>query len=81
MNLEDKIQLTRGIIGIISGIISGILSLYGIYYSATIVILSYILSILIVIRMGASNKYDIYIRGSLVLYLSWFLILVLIYNY
>ncbi|MEM1626183.1 MAG: hypothetical protein QXV69_02705 [Sulfolobaceae archaeon] len=80
MNTEDKILIARSILGFIGGIISGVLSLFNINISLFIIIIIYSLSIFISKIFGASSKYDLYLRGTLVFFISWFLILLVIYN-
>jgi len=80
MNTEDKILITRGILGTIGGIISGILSLFNIQISLFLIIILYFITIYISKIIGASTNYDLYLRGTLIFFISWFLILLVIYN-
>ncbi|EWG07361.1 MAG: hypothetical protein ASUL_05196 [Candidatus Aramenus sulfurataquae] len=79
MDIEDKILLLRGVLGVIAGAIS---SFVGSIVSAGVVaIIGYVLSVLVVYAMfKLGKKWLLFGKGTLTYVVAWFLILVLVYN-
>ena len=79
---EDKILVMRGIIGVISGIVSFILVSNEIFALLT-PLLAYFLSIgvvYVVLNKEYLSKWDLLGRGISLLFASWLLIFVILYN-
>jgi len=76
---EDKILLMRGIIGLIIGSFSPFLGSF--FISGIAILTGYIISIILIILMfKPSRKWLIFGKGTLTLFVAWFLILVTVYN-
>ncbi|ARM75975.1 hypothetical protein [Acidianus manzaensis] len=79
MNIEDKILLYRGIIGIIAGAISAFTN--SVFIALTTIISGYVISLIIVYLLFKVSKLRVLIiKGSLIMIIAWFLMLVAVYN-
>jgi hypothetical protein len=79
VNQEDKILLMRGIIGLIIGSFSPFLGSF--FVSGIAILVGYAVSIiLIIILFKPGKKWLIFGKGTLTLFVAWFLILVTLYN-
>ncbi|MBP1356944.1 MAG: hypothetical protein JZD40_00400 [Sulfolobus sp.] len=77
MEIEDKVLVWRGILGVIAGIISYFI----IHYAILIAILFYVASIFLVMYLyKRRDRSVVYFKGITILFATWFLILLILYN-
>jgi len=79
VNTSDKILLSRGILGILSGFITLIYPTYFIILFS--LIFTYIISVIISRNIfKANSKWELIGKGGLTFVFAWFLTVVIIYN-
>jgi hypothetical protein len=79
VNTSDKILLSRGILGILSGFITLIYPTYFIILFS--LIFTYIISVIISRNIfKANSKWELIGKGGLTFVFTWFLTVVIIYN-
>ncbi|BDC19103.1 hypothetical protein [Acidianus sp. HS-5] len=79
MDIEDKILLLRGILGLIAGVFSVFAGSF--IYALIAVIIAYIVSIPVVtFYFKIKKNWLVFGKGGLTLAIAWFLILVTVYN-
>ncbi|BBG24535.1 hypothetical protein IC006_1860 [Sulfuracidifex tepidarius] len=80
MNSSDKILLLRGILGLLSGVVTLVLPNYTVFLISIIV--SYSISVVVSkVVFNVQGKWDTLGRGVVTLLLSWFLTVLIIYNF
>ncbi|AWR97330.1 hypothetical protein DFR86_07050 [Acidianus sulfidivorans JP7] len=79
MDIEDKILLYRGIIGAIAGVISAFTN--SVFIAIIPIIAGYIISLALASLIFKISKLRVLItKGSLIMIIAWFLMLVIVYN-
>ncbi len=80
MDLQDKITLLRGLLGTVFGAISYFTVTLSVVLSLIVPLIGYAVSVVLVKVLGGEKKWDLYLRGVYVYFLTWLLIVIVAYN-
>jgi hypothetical protein len=80
VDVQDKVTVARGVLGIVLGLVSYALIPFSIVVAMSLSLVGYAVSVFVSKALGAQTKWDLYLRATHVYFATWLLIVIVAYN-